>query len=144
MSIPADLKYTPSHEWVRVEADGTLTVGITHHAQDLLGDMVFIENPAVGRRTLVHEARDRHFGRAFGHVLQFSGFERRRDFVEQRVDAGRTDGAEHGGDVVGGVGDERHGVRGQGSGFGGRAVAGMRGARLMAGRVWRGYAVPRP
>jgi glycine cleavage system H protein len=49
MSIPADLKYTPSHEWVRVEADGTLTVGITHHAQDLLGDMVFIENPAPGR-----------------------------------------------------------------------------------------------
>jgi len=49
MSIPTDLKYTPSHEWVRVEADGTLTVGITHHAQDLLGDMVFIENPAVGR-----------------------------------------------------------------------------------------------
>ena len=49
MSIPADLKYTQSHEWVRVEADGSLTVGITHHAQDLLGDMVFIENPAVGR-----------------------------------------------------------------------------------------------
>jgi glycine cleavage system H protein len=49
MNIPADLKYTPSHEWVRVEADGTLTVGITHHAQDLLGDMVFIEPPAVGR-----------------------------------------------------------------------------------------------
>lgn len=49
MSIPADLKYTPSHEWVRVEADGTLTVGITHHAQDLLGDMVYIEPPAVGR-----------------------------------------------------------------------------------------------
>jgi glycine cleavage system H protein len=49
MSIPADLKYTPSHEWVRVEADGTLTVGITHHAEDLLGDMVFIENPVVGR-----------------------------------------------------------------------------------------------
>ena len=49
MSIPADLKYTKSHEWVRVESDGTLTVGITHHAQDLLGDMVFVENPAVGR-----------------------------------------------------------------------------------------------
>lgn len=49
MTIPADLKYTPSHEWVRVEADGTLTVGITHHAQDLLGDMVFIENPVAGR-----------------------------------------------------------------------------------------------
>ena len=49
MSIPADLKYTPSHEWVRVEADGTLTIGITHHAQDLLGDMVFIEAPVAGR-----------------------------------------------------------------------------------------------
>jgi glycine cleavage system H protein len=49
MSIPADLKYTKSHEWVRAEIDGTLTVGITHHAQDLLGDMVFVENPAVGR-----------------------------------------------------------------------------------------------
>ncbi len=50
MSIPADLKYTKSHEWVKVEADGTVTVGITHHAQDLLGDMVFVENPAVGRK----------------------------------------------------------------------------------------------
>ena len=49
MNIPADLKYTSSHEWVRVEADGTLTVGITDHAQDLLGDMVFIETPAAGR-----------------------------------------------------------------------------------------------
>ena len=49
MNIPADLKYTPSHEWVRVETDGTLTVGITHHAQDLLGDMVFIEGPVTGR-----------------------------------------------------------------------------------------------
>jgi glycine cleavage system H protein len=49
MSIPPDLKYTKSHEWVRVESDGTITVGITHHAQDLLGDMVFVENPAVGR-----------------------------------------------------------------------------------------------
>jgi glycine cleavage system H protein len=49
MSIPTDLKYTKSHEWVHVEADGTLTVGITHHAQDLLGDMVFVETPAVGR-----------------------------------------------------------------------------------------------
>jgi glycine cleavage system H protein len=50
MNIPAELKYTPSHEWVRVEADGTLSVGITHHAQDLLGDMVFIETPAAGRK----------------------------------------------------------------------------------------------
>lgn len=49
MSIPADLRYTPSHEWCRLEADGTVTVGITHHAQELLGDMVFVENPVVGR-----------------------------------------------------------------------------------------------
>jgi glycine cleavage system H protein len=55
MSIPADLKYTKSHEWVKVEADGTVTVGITHHAQDLLGDMVFVENPAVGRKLAVGE-----------------------------------------------------------------------------------------
>jgi len=49
MSIPADLKYTKSHEWSRLEADGTVTVGITDHAQELLGDMVFVENPVVGR-----------------------------------------------------------------------------------------------
>ncbi|HEX8980180.1 MAG TPA: glycine cleavage system protein GcvH [Parasulfuritortus sp.] len=49
MSIPADLKYTKSHEWARLEADGTVTVGITDHAQELLGDMVFVENPVVGR-----------------------------------------------------------------------------------------------
>ena len=48
MSIPADLKYTRSHEWVRAEADGTFTIGITEHAQDLLGDLVFIELPVVG------------------------------------------------------------------------------------------------
>src|SRR5690349_7703855 len=50
MSIPADLKYTDSHEWVRIEPDGSATVGITHHAQDLLGDLVFVENPAAGRK----------------------------------------------------------------------------------------------
>lgn len=50
MSIPADLKYTKSHEWVRPEADGSVTVGITHHAQELLGDMVFVENPVTGRK----------------------------------------------------------------------------------------------
>ena len=49
MSIPADLKYTESHEWIRTEPDGTLTVGITDHAQDALGDLVFIELPAVGK-----------------------------------------------------------------------------------------------
>lgn len=50
MSIPTDLKYTASHEWARLEADGTVTIGITDHAQDLLGDMVFVENPTVGRQ----------------------------------------------------------------------------------------------
>lgn len=49
MSIPAELKYSDSHEWVRLDADGNATVGITHHAQDLLGDLVFVENPKVGR-----------------------------------------------------------------------------------------------
>ena len=49
MSIPADLKYTQSHEWVRLEADGSVSIGITDHAQELLGDMVFVENPVVGR-----------------------------------------------------------------------------------------------
>lgn len=48
MTIPADLKYTRSHEWVRRETDGTLSVGITHHAQDRLGDLVFVENPKPG------------------------------------------------------------------------------------------------
>lgn len=55
MSIPADLKYAKTHEWARLEADGTVTVGITDHAQDLLGDMVFVENPAVGRKLAVNE-----------------------------------------------------------------------------------------
>ena len=49
MSIPADLKYTESHEWVRTEADGTLTVGITDHAQEALGDIVFFEVQQLGK-----------------------------------------------------------------------------------------------
>ena len=55
MTIPNDLKYTKSHEWVRVEADGTVSVGITHHAQDLLGDMVYVESPKVGRKVAAGE-----------------------------------------------------------------------------------------
>lgn len=47
--IPGDLKFLSSHEWVRVEADGTVTVGISDHAQDLLGDIVFVELPEVGQ-----------------------------------------------------------------------------------------------
>ena len=49
MNIPADLKYTESHEWVRAEADGSVTVGITEFAQDALGDIVFVELPTVGK-----------------------------------------------------------------------------------------------
>jgi len=47
-NIPSELKYATSHEWVRNEGDGIVTVGITEHAQDLLGDMVFVELPEVG------------------------------------------------------------------------------------------------
>jgi len=47
-NIPSELKYASSHEWVRNEGDGIVTVGITEHAQDLLGDMVFVELPDVG------------------------------------------------------------------------------------------------
>ncbi|WP_414148139.1 glycine cleavage system protein GcvH [Erwinia sp. BNK-24-b] len=47
-NVPNELKYRESHEWVRKEADGTYTVGITEHAQELLGDMVFVDLPDVG------------------------------------------------------------------------------------------------
>jgi glycine cleavage system H protein len=49
MNVPDNLKYTASHEWVRTEADGSVTIGITDFAQDALGDLVFIELPDVGR-----------------------------------------------------------------------------------------------
>ena len=49
MNTPTHLKYAASHEWSRLEADGTITVGITDHAQEALGDIVFLELPAVGR-----------------------------------------------------------------------------------------------
>ena len=52
-NIPADLKYVASHEWLRQEEDGTITVGITHHAQDLLGDIVYVELPEVGEHVEV-------------------------------------------------------------------------------------------
>ncbi len=47
-NIPADLKYTKSHEWVRSEADGSVTVGISDHAQEALGDLVYVEAPEAG------------------------------------------------------------------------------------------------
>ena len=55
-NMPADLKYTPSHEWIRVEADGTLTIGVTDHAQEALGDVVFLELPEAGRVVAAGEA----------------------------------------------------------------------------------------
>lgn len=45
---PSELKYAKSHEWARLEEDGTVTVGITEHAQDALGDVVYVETPGVG------------------------------------------------------------------------------------------------
>ncbi|MDR6991572.1 glycine cleavage system protein GcvH [Luteimonas sp. 3794] len=46
--IPGDLKFLKSHEWVRIEGDGKVTIGISDHAQGLLGDLVYVELPAVG------------------------------------------------------------------------------------------------
>ena len=56
MNVPPDLKYTEDHEWIRSEADGTVTVGITHHAQEALGDLVYVELPAPGRTVAAREA----------------------------------------------------------------------------------------
>ena len=56
MNVPQDLKYTASHEWVRREADGSLVVGITDHAQEQLVDMVFVETPKPGRKVAPGEA----------------------------------------------------------------------------------------
>jgi glycine cleavage system H protein len=56
MNIPADLKYTKSHEWVRAEADGTLTVGISDVAQDMLGDLVFCGDAKLGEALNAGEA----------------------------------------------------------------------------------------
>jgi glycine cleavage system H protein len=47
-NVPSDLKYTKTHEWVRDEGDGVVTIGITDHAQELLGDLVFVELPEPG------------------------------------------------------------------------------------------------
>ena len=56
MKIPDNLKYTATHQWVRVEADGTETVGITFHAQEQLGDVVFVQHPVIGRKVKQGEA----------------------------------------------------------------------------------------
>jgi len=56
MNVPDTLRYTESHEWVRRESDGTLTIGITDHAQAALGDLVYVELPQVGRKVAAREA----------------------------------------------------------------------------------------
>jgi glycine cleavage system H protein len=56
MNIPNDLKYTKSHEWVRVETDGSLTLGITDVAQDMLGDLVFVGDAKVGEKLKAGDA----------------------------------------------------------------------------------------
>jgi len=56
MNLPNDLKYTDSHEWIRTETDGTVTIGITDHAQAALGDLVYVELPKAGRTVAAHEA----------------------------------------------------------------------------------------
>lgn len=53
--IPDNLKYAKTHEWARVEEDGTVTVGITDHAQELLGDLVFVELPDEGQEVEAEE-----------------------------------------------------------------------------------------
>lgn len=56
MNIPTDLKYNDSHEWIRAESDGTVTIGITDHAQAALGDLVYVELPNPGRKVALGEA----------------------------------------------------------------------------------------
>ena len=56
MKTPKELRYTESHEWTRKEADGTVSVGITDHAQEQLGDIVFVEAPKAGRRVSAGES----------------------------------------------------------------------------------------
>lgn len=54
--VPEELRYTADHEWVRREADGSVVVGITDHAQQQLGELVFVELPEIGREVAAHEA----------------------------------------------------------------------------------------
>ena len=56
MKLPKDLRYTESHEWVRRESDGTVSIGITDHAQEQLGDVVFVEAPQPGRKVAKGES----------------------------------------------------------------------------------------
>mgnify|MGYP001819059090 FL=1 len=53
--IPAELKYAASHEWARLEEDGSVTIGISDHAQDALGDVVYVEHPEVGQQVAAQQ-----------------------------------------------------------------------------------------
>ena len=55
-NVPANLRYMKSHEWARLENDGTITIGISDHAQQALGDLVFVEAPEAGRQVSAGEA----------------------------------------------------------------------------------------
>jgi glycine cleavage system H protein len=55
MAIPADRRYSETHQWARADSTGAIAVGITHHAQELLGDLVFVESPAIGRKLKMAE-----------------------------------------------------------------------------------------
>jgi glycine cleavage system H protein len=55
MTIPVDRRYSETHQWALAGSDGVISVGITHHAQDLLGDMVFVESPPIGRKLKMGE-----------------------------------------------------------------------------------------
>lgn len=55
-SVPEELRYTSDHEWVRAEADGVYTIGITDYAQDALGDITYVDLPAVGTELAIQEA----------------------------------------------------------------------------------------
>ena len=55
-NVPADLKYVKSHEWVKKLPDGSVLIGITDHAQNALGDLVFVEVPKAGRKVAANEA----------------------------------------------------------------------------------------
>jgi glycine cleavage system H protein len=55
-NVPTNIKYLKSHEWVRIEGDGTITVGISDHAQHALGDLVFVDAPEVGKECKAGDA----------------------------------------------------------------------------------------
>ena len=68
-NVPANLKYVTSHEWVRKDDDGLFTVGITDHAQELLGDIVFVQLPEAGASVAAHGEIGVVEGTEVGHLV---------------------------------------------------------------------------